>query len=101
MNLHLSTFFWLSFFVVNSKLVRVTMDDQADSNCHKQWCSEVVSFSSQYGSEFSISYTVTNITGKPTTFPSYGDYTQCCVLVRTPVENYDCQCQFLSLYCLH
>jgi len=42
---------------------------------------EVVDFSSQYGSETSISYTVSNITGRSSTYPSYGDFTQTAVLV--------------------
>jgi len=42
---------------------------------------EVVDFSSQYGSETSISYTVSNIAGRSSTYPSYGDFTQTAVLV--------------------
>ena len=48
----------------------------------EQWASDVVDFTSQYGSESSISYTVTNITGKSNIYPTYGDFTQACVLVR-------------------
>ena len=44
---------------------------------------EVVDFSSQYGSETSISYTVSNIAGRSSTYPSYGDFTQTAVLVGT------------------
>ncbi|XP_005104613.1 F-box/LRR-repeat protein 4 [Aplysia californica] len=40
---------------------------------------EVVDFSSQYGSESSISYVASNLAGKTFVFPSYGDYTQTCV----------------------
>ena len=42
---------------------------------------EVVDFSSQYGSETSISYTVSNVAGRSSTYPSYGDFTQTAVLV--------------------
>ena len=42
---------------------------------------EVVEFSSQYGSETNISYTVSNIAGRSSTYPSYGDFTQTAVLV--------------------
>jgi len=42
---------------------------------------EVVDFSSQYGSETSISYTVSNIAGRSSIYPSYGDFTQTAVLV--------------------
>ena len=44
---------------------------------------EVVDFSSQYGNETSISYTVSNIAGRSSTYPSYGDFTQTAVLVCT------------------
>ncbi|KAI8793301.1 F-box/LRR-repeat protein 4 [Biomphalaria glabrata] len=40
---------------------------------------DVTDFSSQYGSESSISYVASNLAGKPCVFPSYGDYTQTCV----------------------
>ncbi|CAG5122420.1 unnamed protein product [Candidula unifasciata] len=40
---------------------------------------EVTDFSSQYGSECSISYVAHNLAGKASVFPSYGDYTQACV----------------------
>jgi len=45
------------------------------------YAQEVVDFSSQYGSETSISYTVSNIAGRPSTYPSYGDFTQSALLV--------------------
>ena len=47
---------------------------------------EVTDFSSQYGSETSISYTAYNLAGRGSIFPSYGDFTQACVFVsiRTP-----------------
>ncbi|ESO03659.1 hypothetical protein HELRODRAFT_173356 [Helobdella robusta] len=42
--------------------------------------SEVIDFSSQYGPERSISYTINNIIGPPQIFPRYGDFTQSAVL---------------------
>lgn len=45
---------------------------------------DVTDFSSQYGSESSISYVASNLAGKPCVFPSYGDYTQTCVFVSNP-----------------
>lgn len=42
---------------------------------------EVTAFSSQYGSETSISYTACNLAGQSNIYPNYGDYTQACVLV--------------------
>ena len=50
---------------------------------------EVVHFSSQYGSETSISYTVSNIAGRSSTYPSYGDFTQTAVLVGILSSLYD------------
>ena len=41
----------------------------------------VVDFSSQYGSETSISYTTCNLAGAISIYPNYGDYTQACVFV--------------------
>ncbi|RUS92085.1 hypothetical protein EGW08_000109 [Elysia chlorotica] len=40
----------------------------------------VTDFSSQYGSESSISYVAANLAGQLNIFPKYGDYTQACVL---------------------
>jgi len=42
---------------------------------------EVTDFSSQYGSETSISYTASNLAGRGNIYPSYGDFTQACVFV--------------------
>lgn len=39
-----------------------------------QYVKEVTDFSSQYGSDGSISYVANNITGKPTLYPDYGDF---------------------------
>lgn len=46
-----------------------------------QFSSEVVDFSSQYGSDISISYTASNVTGRPSKFPNYGDFPQSYVMV--------------------
>lgn len=40
----------------------------------QQFVHNVVDFSSQYGSDYSISYTAFNITGKPCKYPDYGDF---------------------------
>lgn len=55
---------------------RVTMDTFTI-----QFSSEVVDFTSQYGSDISISYTANNITGRPSNFPNYGDFPQSYVMV--------------------
>ncbi len=47
----------------------------------EQFASDVRSFSSQYGSEISISYTAYNICGKPSKYPAYGDFPQTFVMV--------------------
>ena len=43
---------------------------------------DVIDFSSQYGKEFSKSYTVANIRSDPVHFPRYGDFLESCVLVN-------------------
>lgn len=48
----------------------------------EQFVHGVEDFSSQYGSEISISYTAFNIRGPPSNFPDYGDYPQAFVMVR-------------------
>ena len=47
----------------------------------QQFAKKVYHFSSQYGGETSISYTVTNLAGMCTKYPHYGDFTQACVFV--------------------
>ncbi|XP_055585725.1 F-box/LRR-repeat protein 4 [Uranotaenia lowii] len=39
-----------------------------------QYAQDVIDFSSQYGSDTSISYTAYNVTGKPSKYPDYGDF---------------------------
>ncbi|XP_062574449.1 F-box/LRR-repeat protein 4-like [Saccostrea cucullata] len=46
---------------------------------HAQFAVEVTDFSSQYGSETSISYTASNLAGRCNIYPGYGDFTQACV----------------------
>lgn len=48
-----------------------------------QFSSDVVDFSSQYGSDISISYTASNLTGRPSKFPNYGDFPQTYVMVSS------------------
>ena len=56
-----------------------------------QYVKEVADFSSQYGSDGSISYVANNVIGKPTLYPDYGDFSAayclvmwllCCVVCR-------------------
>ncbi|XP_014242278.1 F-box/LRR-repeat protein 4 [Cimex lectularius] len=46
----------------------------------EQYVQDVKDFSSQYGSDISISYTAYNISGKPSKFPDYGDFPQAFVM---------------------
>lgn len=46
-----------------------------------QYVREVTDFSSQYGSDGSISYVANNIIGKPTLYPEYGDFSAAYCLV--------------------
>ncbi|XP_024861045.1 F-box/LRR-repeat protein 4 isoform X2 [Kryptolebias marmoratus] len=45
----------------------------------KQYAKEVLDFSSHYGSENSMSYTMWNLAGVPNVYPSSGDFTQTAV----------------------
>lgn len=47
----------------------------------EQFVQNVEDFSSQYGSEISVSYTAFNLRGPPSNFPDYGDYPQAFVMV--------------------
>lgn len=60
-----------------------------------QYAKEVVDFSSHYGSENSLSYTMWNLAGVPNVFPSSGDFTQTAVF-RTYGTWWD-QCPSASL----
>lgn len=60
---------------------RVSKQRCALDNFVFQFSSDVVDFSSQYGSDISISYTASNLTGRPSKFPNYGDFPQSYVMV--------------------
>jgi len=62
------------------------------------YAQDVVDFSSQYGSETSISYTVSNIAGRFSTYPSYGDFTQTAVLVGTLYIDLNVSLCYLHLF---
>ena len=53
-------------------------DRMEDNTCYVvvQFVGEAMDLISQYGSDSSISYTVHNIVGRPTKFPSYGNFSQ-------------------------
>lgn len=46
-----------------------------------QFVQKVLDFSSQYGSDYSISYTACNISGRPSKFPNYGDFPETYAMV--------------------
>ncbi|KAI8034190.1 hypothetical protein M5D96_013041 [Drosophila gunungcola] len=49
--------------------------EQSDQGYYlEQYVLGVLDFSSQYGIDYSISYTAANVIGRPTKFPAYGDY---------------------------
>ncbi|XP_046966254.1 F-box/LRR-repeat protein 4 isoform X1 [Vanessa cardui] len=55
-------------------------DDEKDVQIIEQFVQNVEDFSSQYGSEISVSYTAFNLRGPPSNFPDYGDYPQAFVM---------------------
>ncbi|CAF4882145.1 unnamed protein product [Pieris macdunnoughi] len=55
-------------------------DDENDAQIIEQFVQNVEDFSSQYGSEISVSYTAFNLRGPPSNFPDYGDYPQAFVM---------------------
>ena len=52
-----------------------------------QYAQAVIDFSSQYGSDYSISYTALNITGRPSKFPDYGDFPETFAMVSLPAKR--------------
>lgn len=76
----------LSHDGVKIEIVPLNKDHEVDNpECVKfieQFVKDVRDFSSQYGSNTSISYTAYNITGNPSKFPDYGDFPQAFVMVN-------------------
>lgn len=69
---------------VRLSMIESSLQEEEESNqitFIEQYVQDVVDFSSQYGSDISISYTAYNITGKPSKFPDYGDFPQAFVMV--------------------
>ncbi|XP_074113577.1 F box and leucine-rich-repeat gene 4 [Cotesia typhae] len=69
------------------ELVPIIKDNNYKHGCKEetvtfveQYVKDVKDFSSQYGSNISISYTAYNIAGNPSKFPDYGDYPQAFVM---------------------
>lgn len=52
-----------------------------------QFASRVLEFSTQYGSDNSISYTACNITGRPSKYPNYGDFPETFAMVSISTKN--------------
>lgn len=72
-----------------SSLLWYTEDENSTDKEPKiieQFVQEVEEFSSQYGSEISISYTAFNIRGPPSNYPDYGDYPQAFVMVCSKLK---------------
>ncbi|XP_012256957.2 F-box/LRR-repeat protein 4 [Athalia rosae] len=55
-------------------------DDETSIIFTEQFVKQVHHFSSQYGSDISISYTAYNVAGNPSKFPDYGDFPQAFVM---------------------
>ncbi|XP_045536507.1 F-box/LRR-repeat protein 4 [Papilio machaon] len=55
-------------------------DEENNAQIIEQFVQNVEDFSSQYGSEISVSYTAFNLRGPPSNFPDYGDYPQAFVM---------------------
>ncbi|KAL0268823.1 UNVERIFIED_CONTAM: hypothetical protein PYX00_010636 [Menopon gallinae] len=62
------------------KLIERDIKEEEEIHFIQQFVNEVLDFSSQYGSDTSISYTAYNLTGKPSKFPDYGDFPQAFVM---------------------
>ncbi|ELT87655.1 hypothetical protein CAPTEDRAFT_180630, partial [Capitella teleta] len=53
---------------------------ESEVKIYQQWAKDVGDYSSQYGSEASMSYTASNITGPSSIYPICGDFAQAAVL---------------------
>ena len=71
------------------------MSQETDAALEKQWPDDVIEFSSQYGSEGSLSYCVKNLSQGAQTYPNYGDFTEAAVWVRLY-----CMCVYISLHAI-
>lgn len=73
----------------------------------EQFVQSVDDFSSQYGSEISVSYTAFNLRGPPSNFPDYGDYPQAFVMVSKNHKAMKClpncspQFSKIERYCIY
>ena len=64
------------------KIEKISLNSDDESvDFIEQYVKKVGDFSSQYGSNMSISYIAYNITGNPSKFPDYGDFPQGFVMV--------------------
>ena len=60
----------------------ISLNEAGHTCCEVQmWCRRVEDFSSQYGNEVSISYTMSNLEGGSNIYSQYGDFTQAAVMV--------------------
>lgn len=65
----------------------------------EQFVKDVVDFSSQYGSNISISYTAYNVAGNPSKFPDYGDFPQTFVMVNTLYLSFFQPSRISGIFC--
>jgi len=66
----------------NDDVERICMSDGNYVDFIQQYVKRVRSFSSQYGGNYSVSYTAINIIGPPFVFPKYGDFSCTFAMVR-------------------
>lgn len=75
----------------------ISDDENKENIIIKQFVSDVIDFSSQYGNDSSISYSAINITKKPSKFPYYGDFAETYQMV-IEIINYVVYCSVINEY---
>ena len=68
-------------------MLRKFFNGGAGSEPVRQYATQAVNFSSQYGTTNTHSYTAANLAGDPKIYDSYGDFQEAFVLVRFPAVS--------------
>jgi len=79
----------------NADVEKIYMSDGNYVDFIQQYVKKVRSFSSQYGGNYSVSYTAINIIGPPFVFPKYGDFSctfamvciLSCIICYCPIDH--------------
>lgn len=77
------------FEITNCSIHELCHEMTRNATSISQFASRVLEFSSQYGSDNSISYTACNITGRPSKFPNYGDFPETYAMVSDIIQIAD------------